>query len=417
MFKNMKLRLALAALAGVLVLGGIAAFVFSDALFRSSIVPPGRFAESKTPPAPDYANPEAWVMLPSTPPPGGWEIPWGVDVFFVPPLADYSGKSWSVPFNGRAPEKRLENKIMPNHAAPFMKAGPVYAPRYRAAALQAELNVGGDSDGAFEIAYGDVLAAFDEYMKNRNNGRGVMLAGVGQGGLYVMRLLHDRFQGEGMKMHFAAAYVLDAAAPLDGLSDGVSQAVCTRHDSIQCIVAFAALPANDAARANRFLAAAPVWTVQGRIAPSAGRKLACVNPLSWTVDGELGPRNAHRGGARANGANDLDPKILPGSVSAKCVEGVLEVDAPSTAALRPSSGWGAQYKTPEYSLFYADLAFNAAERARAASAWMDLHAPKPARPLPPVRGVESAAIAHPFGAPDPMPGGVGSDNQPAGAQQ
>ena len=42
-----------------------------------------------------------------------------------------------------------------------------------------------------------------------NRHRGIVLAGIGQGGLYAQRLLADRFQTEPLKGRLAAAYILD----------------------------------------------------------------------------------------------------------------------------------------------------------------------------------------------------------------
>ena len=193
------------ALAGVVAVLLVGALLMQDTWFRMAIHPPGRFATSKTPKTPDYASRDAWAIFPDAPPPGAWETPWGVDVFFIHSTSAYAGDAWNEAIDNPVSKARLDEHILPNQAAPFLKAGPVYAPRYRQAALDAELNVGADSDGAFEIAYDDVLAAFDLYLKEHNRGRGIIVAGVGQGGLYAIRLVKERFQGGDLKDRLAAA--------------------------------------------------------------------------------------------------------------------------------------------------------------------------------------------------------------------
>jgi hypothetical protein len=390
------------ALTGVVAALLVGALLMQDTWFRMAIHPPGRFATSKTPKAPDYASRDAWAIFPDAPPPGAWETPWGVDVFFIHSTSAYAGDAWNEAIDNPVSKARLDDHILPNQAAPFLKAGPVYAPRYRQAALDAELNVGADSDGAFEIAYDDVLTAFDVYLKEHNRGRGIIVAGVGQGGLYAIRLVRERFQSDDLKDRLAAAYVIDAALPADMIGKAISQPVCAAHDAIHCIVAWKAALAGDASARKRFANAFPTWTTDDRIAPSKARATVCVNPLTWTTDTSIAPRSAHRGGARAKNAADLDPQILPATVSARCEDGVLVVDRPSSPALRPSAGWGAAYKTPEYNLFYADIAFNAAERARTESAWLDANARKPALPLPPVQTLGDAPIHRPGGVVDPV---------------
>lgn len=391
-----------AAVGGALALVLLGALIMQNSLFRMAVHPPGRFATSKTPKAPDYSTAAAWAMRPDAPPPGAWETPWGVDVFFIHSASDYSGGAWNVAIDSPAAMARLDNHILPNQAAPFSKAGPVYAPRYREAAVYAETDVGGESDGAFEIAYDDVLAAFDAYLKTDNRGRGIVIAGVGQGGLYATRLVKERFQAGDLKDRLAAAYIMDAALPADLAAAGISQPVCASHDAIHCLVAWNVVRAGDEAARRRFGERFPTWTPDGRIIASKGRALVCVNPLTWTTGPALAPRSAHRGGARVASVADLDPDILAGAVSARCENGVLAVDRPTAASLRPRWSWGAAYKTPVYNLFYADLAFNSAERARAASAWLDGNARKPAFPLPPARALGDAPIHRPDGVADPV---------------
>lgn len=381
------------------IAGGI---LFQDALFRMSITPPGRFAEESAPPRPDYSEPEAWALRPANPPPGGWETPWGIDIFFVHPVSAYSGAGWNAKIDDAEALARLKDRILPNHAGPFLQAGPVYAPLYRQASLHSEISVGGEGDGAFLLAYEDVLRAFDHYMETDNRHRGLVLAGVGQGGLYVERLLADRFQAEPLKSRLAAAYVIDAALPLDFPGKTVSQPLCEQYDQIHCIVAWKAIPVGE--DAARFRDQSPVWTADWRIAPSKGRKLACINPLRWTPDSELSARSDHRGGARARGVDDLEPAIIERAVSARCDDGVLRVERSSAPELQPEGGGGAQYKTAEYNLFYADIVPNLTGRMGAATAWLDdlNNSRKPAEPLPPAIPLNDTPIYRPGGKPNPI---------------
>ena len=236
MSKELKFgRAHLIASAGVLAVLLIGALAVQDTWFRIAIRPPGRFAASKVPPAPNYAARQAWALMPEAPPAGAWETPWGVDVFFIHSTSAYAGEGWIEAFDDPVAKARLDNHILPNQAAPFLKAGPVYAPRYREAALAAELNVGSDADGAFEIAYDDVLTAFDVYLKVHNRGRGVVIVGVGQGGLYAIRLVKDRFQSAELKDRLAAAYIIDAALPAEMIGAAISQPLCAAHDAIHCL--------------------------------------------------------------------------------------------------------------------------------------------------------------------------------------
>jgi DUF3089 family protein len=402
MLKDKKTRrLVLAVTGGALIaiIGG--ALLLQDQWFRIAIHPPGEFASTRAPERPDYAKAESWALRPAQPPPGAWEKPWGVDIFFIHPTSAYAGDDWNADITDAAANKRLEERILPNHAGPFLQAGPVYAPRYRQAALYSEVEVGGESDGAFLISYNDILASFDQYMAANNRGRGVILAGVGQGGLYVQRLLADRFQADPLKQRLAAAYVIDAALPADAPGAMFPQPVCKAMGEIQCVVAWKTIV--DGENEKAFRERSPVWTTDWKIAPSKGKDFVCVNPLTWTTDEQLAPKVDHRGGAKATNAADLMPTIIPQAVSTRCRNGVLDVERASAPELKPSGEWGGRYKTPEMNLFYADIIANVTQRATNASIWLDANAPKPAEPLPPQQVLEDAPIHREGGEPVPVP--------------
>jgi hypothetical protein len=398
-----KLRMMLGLGSGaiaVLVAGGL---IFQDQWFRMAIHPPGEFAKAPAPPRPDYADDASWALKPSQPPPGGWERPWGIDVFFIHPTSAYDGDDWNAKIDDAKSKERLEEKLLPNHAGPFLQAGPVYAPRYRQAALWSEVDVGGEGDGAFLVAYNDILAAFDAYMERYNRGRGVIVVGVGQGGLYAQRLLADRFQAEPLKERLAAAYIIDAALPTDAPGTMFSEPVCQNADEIHCVIAWKSIV--DGENAKAFRERSPVWTSDWKIAASRGKNLVCVNPISWLTDDQLAAKVDHRGGAKATGRDDLNPKVMAQGLSAQCKDGVLAVERPSSPELKASGEWGGRYKTPEFNFFYGDIIANVTRRATIASTWMDANAKKPAEPLPPVRGIEDSPIHREGGEPVPVPPG------------
>ncbi|HEX5005761.1 MAG TPA: DUF3089 domain-containing protein [Hyphomonadaceae bacterium] len=406
MFNDPRLRrIALASVAGGVAVLGLGWLALQDTFFRMAVHPPGRFATTPAPTAPDYSKRDSWAARPALPPPGAWETPWGIDVFFIHPASSFDGDDWNVAIDDTDSSQRLLDRILPNQGAPFAKVGPFYAPRYRQASLWSEMNVGGEGDGAFLLAYKDVLDAFDRYVAQDNRARGVIIAGVGQGGLYAQRLLADRFQKEPMKQRLAAAYIIDAALPADAPGKAFSQPVCQSAQEIHCVVAWKTTIAG--AEGEAFRDRSPIWTEDGRIAASRGHPLVCVNPLSWMSGNALAPRTSHLGGARATGMADLDPKIIPQAVSTRCRDGVLEVERPSAPELQADGGWGGRYKTPDYNLFYADILTNAADRARAASVWLDQNGAKPAQPLPPPTSLAEEGIHRPDGVVEPVPG---SDN-------
>ncbi|MEM6626616.1 MAG: DUF3089 domain-containing protein [Pseudomonadota bacterium] len=367
---------------------------FRNNLFRWTINPQSPYQTYIPPDAPDYADPESWALRPETQPPGAWERPWGVDVFFIHPTSDYDGDEWNAPIDDPEAADRLDQSVLPNHARPFGAAGPIYAPRFRQATLFANLTLRDDADQALELAYADVLSAFDAYMAADNRGRALLVAGVGQGGLMAQKLLADRFQDEPNRTLLVAAYIIDAAVPLDAFETSLSTlAPCRTPQDIQCVISWSAVTDGDSQDAERVRNRFRTWTPEGDLISVTGQRLLCVNPLLWTDTGDFAPNRIHRGGARAAGLEpEMEPAILPNAVSAQCIDSVLVVDNPRDGELRRPLGFGARFKTPNFNLFYADIAANAGARARLASAWLDENGQKPAPPLPPLRSIDIAPI-------------------------
>lgn len=306
----------------------------------------------------DYALPASWALRPSEPPPGGWRTPWGVDVFFIHP-ATASGDKDSLYPGHPSSDQRLFNAILPSHAGPFSSAGPIYAPRYRQFRRE-------DGPLAEDLAYIDILHAFDAYMKTDNRARGVLLVGVAEGADLAFRLLQDRFRTEPLASRLAAAYLIEGRIAQAEVDTRLRQPVCDREAETGCLIS---------------------WSETSGTG-SGGQSQVCVNPVSWRRDEEPTPKSAHRGGARAYSARR--PIIHPAEVSAACRGGRLNVTRPSSPDLKTDPGAG--NLAPAFNLFYADLAHDASLRSAAASAWMASNLRKPAPPLPPPKPLEDAPI-------------------------
>jgi len=73
-----------------------------------------------------------------------------------------------------------------NQARQFSRVCDVYAPIYRQYTFQAPI-----TDEVRDIAYGDVVQAWNDYLENYNNGRGVIIIGHSQGSMNLGRLLQE----------------------------------------------------------------------------------------------------------------------------------------------------------------------------------------------------------------------------------
>ncbi len=348
------------------LLGGVAlvlllstfAFLSRDNLFRFLNDPRIPFQTYVPPTAPDYADASAWAI-----PPHKGD---GVSIFVVTPTVYWGGKEWNTPLDAPKPLERLYRTAIPNWAGPFQNLGSVSVPLYRSASLFSFLTVRSDARGARALAYRDVLNAFDAFLANTDGKGPIILAGTEQGGLHILGLLQDRFYDPYLRERLAAAYVLDQAVPLD-LFDTQIKGVkpCQTSNEARCIITYGAFTPNETLEITRFTERSMVWNAQGQLRQTAGRPLACVNPVLGSTSTELAPKTMHKGGAAATGLEwGTAPAPMAAQTSAQCTGGVLIVEQPKSRALRKPLSFGQRFKPDPFNLFYADLAADAAQRIK-----------------------------------------------------
>src|SRR6202008_1474143 len=137
-------------------------------------------AAGSPPPAPDYASPAAWAAWPGRAstaeevPPGTPAVPASersADVFFVHPTTYLATGVANARYDEPGgPRARLEHGVLRFQASAFNGCCRIYAPRYRQASLGAFLKAGDAVrvTPVYELAYGDVLRAFDYYITHEN---------------------------------------------------------------------------------------------------------------------------------------------------------------------------------------------------------------------------------------------------------
>lgn len=168
----------------IMLLGFLVAPVFGAELKLRP--PPKPFSSYKAPPAPDYANKESWAVWPGRASPAD-QIPPGIDgtiaknpkadVFFIHPTTFLANSSWNAKYDeGDFTGTQLDQAVLRYQVSAFNGCCRMYAPRYRQATLSAFLNPGADANKSFDLAYSDVVRAFDYYLANANKGRPFILA-------------------------------------------------------------------------------------------------------------------------------------------------------------------------------------------------------------------------------------------------
>ncbi len=371
---------------GLLVFFVSAAFVWRDDILRTWLDPKQPFQTYRPPRAPDYANPQAWAILP--PAPALWRAsdpP--ADVFFIHPTTFDGGRDWNGPIDDKRSAKLLFDVMAPNYAGPFQRVGRVFAPRYRQASLYALMANKEDAQESRRFAYGDVRRAFDVFLSRYNGGRPIVIVGVEQGGGLAARLMDDVVDGDPKLIaRLAAVYLIDTVAPAAHYMASAPVPACTRPDQPRCILAWetAGGDMQAAQMARRTL----VWSPDGQFENLKDRQPLCVNPLLGMVSDALAQPRLNLGATNATGLEwGARPAFSPHQVSAQCVGGFLFVSNPLSPSLKRMGGWTDRLKAPPFNLFYANEEADAKARVAAL-----IHAPGYRAPDPPLGA--SIAVVH-----------------------
>ncbi|MEH6556180.1 MAG: DUF3089 domain-containing protein [Oceanicoccus sp.] len=209
-----------------------------------------------------------------------------IDCFYVYPTVsiDAGGNSDLV-------ANEEEASVIRHQAARFRSVCRVFAPLYRQitlTALRARMNGGTvELDGA--AAYNDVKSAWEHYLVNENNGRGVVLIGHSQGSGMLNRLIAAEIDGKPAQKLIVSAMLTgsNTAVPTGGIVGGAFQQLplCTTKGEVGCVISYVTfrddVPPPAHSRFGRVRGAETDTTQQA----------ACVNPAM--LDGSNGNLHAY----------------------------------------------------------------------------------------------------------------------------
>lgn len=327
----------------------------------------------RAPPAPDYAHADTWAAWPGRPSGADGVVPElpeasvpddeKVDVFFIHPTTYLTGSEPNARYNEAGlTSSQIDRGVLRFQASVFNACCRIYAPHYRQATISAFLS---DEDAqaiaAFELAYADVLRAFDYYLAHENHGRPFIIASHSQGSLHAMRLLQERIARQPLQRQLVVAYAIGYDIPQEIERAGVP--VCRSATQIGCLVDWNTVKESisDSTREAHH----QIW-LDGRYQHIQGRSLVCVNPLTWTVDASA-PAQLNLGALPAVRASEPLLPPVPQLTGASCEAGLLHVSIP----LRQRHGFmnvmtlAGSYHVFDYNLFYSNIRVNARERIRA----------------------------------------------------
>jgi hypothetical protein len=242
-------------------------------------------------PAPDYADPASWLCGPAslglcatdldasvieadgTITVERWRPPAGepaIDCFYLYPTAslDMSPNSDLVP--GDQPGEEIHT--VRRNFSRFAQTCRLFAPIYRS--TTASQMRGLVPSGDREVAYADVLAAWNHYLAHDNHGRGVVLVGHSQGSGMIRRLLMEEIDGKQAQRLLVSALAIgnNFSVPEDRDVGGDLQHIplCRERGQTGCLITY-----------NTYRADAPPpenAALGGRIGENM--RLACVNPAA-----------------------------------------------------------------------------------------------------------------------------------------
>ena len=258
----------------------------------ASRIPTAAFEKNKIPATPQYSDLKNWAAHPDKSDPAD-RVPEGtslkdeqataeVDVFFVHPTT-YTMNRGNTEWNGDVNDQKLNDKTdngaIQYQASVFNGAGRIYAPRYRQAHYFAFLpktpSDSASAKQAFEVAYEDVRAAFEYYLKTWNKGRPIIIASHSQGTKHAGRLMREFFDDKPLKNRLVMAYLVGMPAPKNYFK---TIPPCDKPEQTGCFCSWR--------------------TFEKGHEPNfkTSSEISVVNPLSMSTDEGLVSSDYHKGG-------------------------------------------------------------------------------------------------------------------------
>ena len=203
-------------------------------------------------------------------------------------------------------------------AAQFAQYGStcrLFAPLYRQITLP-ELRrrmMGVESKANPVMAMGDIRDSWETYMRDHNNGRGVILVGHSQGAGWILELMKQDLLESDVRDQIIAVHSIGVTAQKNGSGDSwQDMPLCTSASDTGCLVNYVSFRSN----------VPPPGSSRFGPAGEEGRA-ACVNPTALRgteyADAYMSTRAAESNGGSAYGVDVSTRYVkIPGLISASC---------------------------------------------------------------------------------------------------
>ena len=346
------------------VAGAFAIFQWGGQMLVSQATPTGHFEATEAGTGTDYVQASSWIARPGIEnDPSAW-LPDGAAAersaqpaatFFIHPTTYLERDRWNGPIDDKQSQDRAALFVR-SQASAFNHVSAIWAPKYRQAAYGAFLLKSEDANRALDLAYSDIAAAFDEFLRRNPQGP-LILAGHSQGARHLLRLLADR--KDRLNGRLVAAYVvgwpvgIQADLPATGLSP------CARPDQPGCLLSWQSF----AEPANTSLITGSWVGTRGLTGTKRTREdMLCVDPISGMANGRSDPRD--NPGTLVPTADLASAKLTAGQVSSRCDEGFLMIGG-AVPPMGPYVLPGNNYHVYDYALFWGAIRRDAERRLAA----------------------------------------------------
>jgi hypothetical protein len=353
----------------LLVMGAVAYRLLEDRLFKLAMVPTVAFeeAEAKTPSL-DYANIGMWIARPDRADNPALWTPKGFTpspppekkaaVFFIHPTSFLEKSEWNAAID-HADSQQRARLFVRHQASAFNGVGDIWAPKYRQATFGAFLTTQEDAEKALAFAYRDVLAAFEEFLRQAPDDRPIILAAHSQGSLHLTRLLRERVAGTPIAKRVAAAYVVGWPISITADLPSLGLPTCETAAQSGCILSWQSFgePADPTMVTDVYNA-----SVAPGGAKRSGSPMLCTNPLTGNK-GDEAPATRNLGTLLPN-TELTEAEMIVGAVPARCdPSGFLLIGNEDTLPeLPPYVLPGNNYHVFDYALFWSNIRADAAAR-------------------------------------------------------
>ena len=323
--------------------------VFGSCAFKVNVLK-NRFNESSVPPPPDYSKKQYWASLPtkldaadSTPLKSylkNSQASAQVDVFFIYPTIFTGNPSnqfqWNADVNDSILNYRIQTTTILNQATIFNESCRIYSPYYRQAHLYAFYTLNKtDAEGALDLAYTDVKAAFEYYLANFNQGRPIIIAAHSQGSFHAERLLREFFDGKALSRKLVVAYLVGRALKPDAF---VHIAPTEKPNDVGVWISWNTFGRN-------YLPHNYTTYYKGS---------QCTNPLLWSSSEAYASKKLNKGGV------GLKFRFKARIVDAQNHQGILWVSRPRLKGIIPVSN--KSWHRADMNLFYMNIRENVVVR-------------------------------------------------------